>query len=530
MAEKIKFFRKLGLLFASPNVIKQMGHSTITFNNGNKNNQQNRVYPSSLYLTGGNKLVKSNPFSGQQHDFLRKLLYYDYEMMDKDSIPASVLDIYTDDSTQENDENELLKISSDNEKIVETLETLFYDILNIDFSLHAWIRNLLKYGDFFLYLNIEEKSGIVNAIPLSPYNVERIEGEDDNDPTKVYFKLTGDQYQDVQLENYEMAHFRLLNDIAYLPYGKSILESGRHVWKQLKMMEDAMLIYRVTRAPERRVFYIDVGGLRPDDVDGFMQKIINRIKRVPVVDERTGELNLKYNVEAINDDFFFATRNGNETARVDTLAGGTAYEIDDVEYLRNKLFAAFKVPKSYLTYEEDLSGKSSLAQEDVRFSRTINRLQKIVEAELTKIAMIHLYSLGFKGKELIDFDIRLTHPSTIHEKQKLELLDQKISVMSSAIDNKLIGRDNILKVVMDWSDEEILKNKKQLKTDAVFKYLLQKLEDEGDVVENEESEESSESDFNFEESAFDKDEISPDLDVDDNIDNAEGNEPEFNID
>ncbi len=555
--EQTKFFKKLNLLFSTPNVIKQLGNKKLGFNinqkggstTGGGSHNMKSIYPSSMYTNSNNKLQHSNPFSAKNNDLSRRLWYYDYEIMDKDSIPSSVLDIYTDDATQENDDGELLEITSDNEEIKEIIETLFFDILNIDFSINSWIRNLLKYGDFFLYLNIEEKNGITNVIPLSPYNVERVEGEDENEPFKVQFKLTGGDYQDITLENYEVAHFRLLSDTAYLPYGKSIIESGRQVWKQLKMMEDAMLIYRVTRSPERRVFTIDVGGIKPDDVSDYMKKVINQIKKVPIVDEQTGELNLKYNVEAIGEDFFFASRNGNSTANVDTLAGGEGYKIDDIEYLRDKQFAAYKVPKSYLTYEEDLNGKNSLANEDVRFARSIKKIQKIIEAELTKVVMIHLYSLGYSGEDLMDFDIQLTHPSTIHEKQKLEILESKVGLLSTVISDKTMCIDRAYKDIMGWSEEEIEENKKGLKDDAIFNYTLEKitedgtlerLEDGGDdgldmgnydsTDDHGDDRDDDNNDDDEDKITDDEEDVDPDLDVKDTkIAKPAGNKPEFNV-
>ena len=245
----------------------------------------------------------------------RLALFRDYEEMDSDAIISSALDIYADESTMKSEYGDVLEIKTDNDNVKAILHNLFYDILNIEFNLWPWIRNMCKYGDFFLKLEIDEKYGIKNVIPLSVYDVARIEGIDEDNPHYVkYFLETLDTqhrysagntaHQKQELENYEVAHFRLLSDSNYLPYGKSQVEGGRKIWKQLVLMEDAMLIHRMMRAPEKRIFKVDIGNIPPSEVDNFMQQIINKMKKIPVIDQKTGEYNLKYNMESITEDYY----------------------------------------------------------------------------------------------------------------------------------------------------------------------------------------------------------------------------------
>ena len=251
---------------------------------------------------------------------VRLNFFKDYEAMDSDAIISSALDIYADESTMKSEYGDVLEIKTDNENIKQILHNLFYDILNIEFNLWPWIRNMCKYGDFFLQLEIDEKYGITNVIPLSVYDVSRIEGLDPENPAYIKYLIesatTEHRYKAeksatrTELENYEVAHFRLLSDSNYLPYGKSQIEGARKIYKQLTLMEDAMLIHRIMRAPEKRIFKLDIGNIPPAEVDNYMQQVINKMKKAPVVDETTGDYNLKYNMQNITEDFFLPVRCG----------------------------------------------------------------------------------------------------------------------------------------------------------------------------------------------------------------------------
>ena len=314
-------------------------------------------------------------YSGELAKAQRIALFRDYEAMDDDSIMASALDIYADESTMKSEYGNVLEIKSNNAQIQEILHNLFYDILNIEFNLWPWIRNMCKYGDFYLHMEIAEKYGIVNVLPLSPYDVSRIEGFNPENPNEVKFVLDATDPRNMpgkaaqtEYENFEIAHFRLLSDSNYLPYGKSMIEGGRRVWKQLSLMEDAMLIHRIMRAPEKRVFKVDIGNLPPSEVDTYMKRIIDKSKKTPVVDENTGDYNLKYNMQNLTEDFYLPVRGGDSGTNIESLPGLTYEAVEDIEYLRNKLLASLKIPKAFLGYEEGVGSKATLAAEDVRLS------------------------------------------------------------------------------------------------------------------------------------------------------------------
>ena len=426
----------------------------------------------------------SNPYSVAQnrraaYEIRKNDLFRDYELMDQDPIIASALDIYSDESTVDNIEGEILKIRTENTQVNKILHNLFYDIINIEFNLWSWIRNMTKYGDFYLRLDIVDKYGVVNVNPVSAYDVTRLEDHDPENPQLIQFEIETEKKEII--ENYEIAHFRLLSDTNFLPYGRSLLEGGRKVFKQLTLMEDAMLIHRIMRAPEKRIFKIDVGNIPPREVEQFMQKIINKMKKIPVIDQSTGEYNLKYNVESVTEDYFLPVRGGDSGTEIETLPGlSNNDQIEDIEYLRNKLMASLRIPKAFLGYEEGLSGgKATLAAEDVRFARTIERLQKIIVSELTKIGIVHLYSQGFEDVDLINFDLELQNPSMIHEQEKLEMMNQQLEIAEKAMDVKLFSRKWIYDNIFDMADEQKVEVYEAIVEDTKQKYRLEQIETEG---------------------------------------------------
>ena len=419
------------------------------------------------------------------YDVARKELFRDYELMDADPIISSALDIYCDESTVDNIENRVLKIKTDNPKVSKILYNLFYDIMNIEFNLWSYIRNMTKYGDFYLKLDILDKHGVVNVKPLSVYEVNRLEGHDPENPKLVQFEVQ--QYSETVRsskpndvhENYEIAHFRNLADTNYLPYGKSMLEGARRVFKQLTLMEDAMLIHRMMRAPEKRVFKVDIGNIPPNEVDNFMQQIISKMKKTPVMNA-DGEYNLKYNMESITEDYYLPVRGGDSGTNIDTLpALSNEGAIDDVEYLRNKMMAALKIPKAFLGYDENVGSKATLAAEDVRFARTIERLQKIICAELEKIAIVHLYTQGFTDAELINFELELTNPSMIHQQEKLELLTMQKDIANDLIENKLFSRQWIYDNIFELNDKQKIDVFNGVIEDRKQAFRMEQIETEG---------------------------------------------------
>lgn len=366
---------------------------------------------------------------------------------------AAALDIYADETCAQDEKGRVLHVYSDNERIREILEDLFYNTLNVEFNMRSWVRNLCKYGDFFLYNDVSPEHGVINAFPIPVNEIEREENYDPNDPMAVRYRWV--TLGNRTLENWEVSHFRLLGNDMFLPYGSSIIEPARRIWRQLILIEDAMLVYRVVRAPERRVFYIDVANIPPENVPMYVEEQRKNLRSSQVIDRNTGRVDLRYNPLSVDEDYFIPVRGGESGTKIDTLAGGqNAAAVEDVAYIQKKLFAALKIPRAYLGYDEALSSKATLAQEDIRFSRTINVIQKTMIAELNKLAIIHLYANGFDSEDLQNFSLRLSNPSTVAQQQKLELWRSKFEIAGTAPEGQ-VSKEFIRKEIWGLNDEQI---------------------------------------------------------------------------
>lgn len=641
-----QIFKSLQRLFSSDILVRNVGGDQLKIADVNHIQSTGRYQTNSLYdrftklYVYNNKNI-FNPTLNYQT--LRVQLYSDYEAMDTDPIIASCLDILADEASLRNDMGEILSIKSSDENVQKILYNLYYDVLNIEFNLWAWVRNTCKYGDFFLKLEIAEEFGVYNVIPYTVYHMSRMEGQDPENPTKVQFIITPDglasatdpnflnknNTNQVVLDNYEVAHFRLLSDVSYLPYGRSYIEPARKVYKQLCLpkgtkiwtvdgyrviedirpgdsiysydystdstivttvknqiktgekevyrivtghrtleatgehpvmvsggtykrvdeltendylvlgntglvdynfsvnlklddnnvaverievieklegvrevydievdhdlhnfiaegviahnclMEDAMLIHRIMRAPEKRMFYINVGTVPPNEIDQFMQKTISSIKKTPYIDPQTGQYNLRFNMQNMTEDFFLPVRGGDTSTRIETAKGLDYDGKADVEYMRDKMFAALKVPKAFFGYDKDLSGRSTLAAEDIRFSRTVERIQRIFESELTKIGLVHLYAQGYKDETLTNFEIKLTTPSIIYEQEKIALLKEKVDLARQMQETKLFSSDYIYDNLFNFSEDMYMEMRSLVVEDAKRSFRVEQIENEG---------------------------------------------------
>ena len=398
--------------------------------------------------------------------------YIDFDQMEYTPEIASSLDIYADEMTTYSDLRPMLNIKCPNEEIRAVLTILFDQVLNLQYNLFGWSRTMCKYGDFFLYLDIDDTYGVKSVIALPSQEIERLEGQDSTNPNYVQYQWNSGG---LTFENWQVSHFRILGNDKQMPYGTSVLEPSRRIWRQLTLMEDAMMAYRVVRSSERRVFKIDVGAIPPQDVEQYMQKIVTQLKRHSVVDPSTGRVDLRYNPMSTEEDYFIPVRGG-VSSRVESLPGGQfTGDIDDVKYLRDKLFSALKVPASYLTNMEGADeDKTTLAQKDIRFARTIQRLQRVIIAELTKIGIIHLYTLGFRGDDLLSFELALNNPSKIAELQELEHWKTKFDIAASATEG-YFSRRWVAERVFGMSHEEFMRNQREMYYDREHDTRLQQI-------------------------------------------------------
>jgi len=414
----------------------------------------------SLYLGQQWTKIENNLYTqAVYYEPTRLASYYDYESMEYTPEISAALDIYAEESTTTNEDGFILQIYSESKRIKSVLADLFNNRLDINTNLPMWTRNTCKFGDNFVYLKLDPEKGIMGGQQLPNIQIERLERGMKYSPNRSSTTTENEalkflwKEKDMEFNTWEIAHFRLLGDDRKLPYGTSMLEKARRIWKQLLLAEDAMLIYRTSRAPERRVFKIFVGNMDDKDVEPYVNRVANKFKRDQIVDPSNGNVDLRYNQMAVDQDYFIPVRDPNAPNPIDTLPGAqNLSEIADIEYIQKKLLTALRVPKAFLGFEEVVGDGKNLSLQDIRFARTINRIQKSMIQELNKIAIIHLYLLGFED-ELNNFTLGLTNPSTQADLLKVEQWQQKIQLYRDATTDPGNG---ILPVSSSWAKKHIL--------------------------------------------------------------------------
>jgi hypothetical protein len=413
------------------------------------------------YLANQWTKIESNMYTQSvYYEPTRLASFYDYESMEYTPEISAALDIYGEESTTVDENGYMLQIYSESKRIKSILADLFNNVLDINTNLPMWVRNTCKYGDNFVYLKLDSDKGIVGCMQLPNIEIERLERgmpaqaakqniEEPIENKGLRFKWKA---KDMEFNSWEMAHFRLLGDDRKLPYGTSMLEKARRIWKQLLLSEDAMLIYRTSRAPERRVFKVFVGNMDDKDVEAYVQRVANKFKRDQVVDKNTGNVDLRFNQMAVDQDYFIPVRDSAAPNPIDTLPGAqNLSEIADIEYIQKKLLTALRVPKAFLGFEEIVGEGKNLSLMDIRFARTINRIQKCMIAEMNKIAIIHLFLLGFED-ELSNFTLGLTNPSSQADLLKVDLWKEKILLYKDAV----TAIEGIAPVSVSWAKKHVL--------------------------------------------------------------------------
>ena len=384
--------------------------------------------------------------------------FYDFESMEYTPEISAALDIYGEESTTVNQDGQIVQIYSDSQRIKSILTDLFNNALDINTNLTMWTRNTCKYGDNFVYLKLDPEKGVVGCMQLPNIEIERLEmgmasktynTEADPKNTGLRFKWKA---RDMEFNSWEIAHFRLLGDDRKLPYGTSMLEKARRIWKQLILAEDAMLIYRTSRAPERRIFKVFVGNMDDQDVEAYVNRVANKFKRQQVVDHKTGNVDMRFNQMAVDQDYFVPVRDPAQASPIETLAGAqNLAEIADIEYIQKKLLTALRVPKAFLGFEEPVGDGKNLSLMDIRFARTINRIQKSMLAEMNKIAIIHLFLLGFED-ELSNFTLGLNNPSRQADLLAIDVWKEKIILYKDAV----TAIEGIAPVSVSWAKKHVL--------------------------------------------------------------------------
>jgi hypothetical protein len=415
----------------------------------------------SFYLANQWTKIENNLYTqAVYYEPTRLASFYDYESMEFFPEIAAALDIYGEESTTPDQNGNILQIYSESKRVKSILEDLFYNTLDINTNLQMWTRNTSKYGDNFVYLKLDSDKGIVGCMQLPNIEIERLERGMPSQASRTNIDEPEEQKglrfkwkaKDMEFNSWEIAHFRLLGDDRKLPYGTAMLEKARRIWKQLTLAEDAMLIYRTSRAPERRVFKVFVGNMDDADVEAYVQRVANKFKRSQVVDSKTGNVDLRFNQMAVDQDYFIPVRDPAQASPIETLAGAqNLSEIADIEYLQKKLLTALRIPKAFLGFEEVVGDGKNLSLQDIRFARTINRIQKSMISEMNKIAIIHLFLLGFED-ELNNFTLGLTNPSTQADLLKIDVWKEKVALYKEAV----TAIEGIAPTSVSWAKKHIL--------------------------------------------------------------------------
>lgn len=449
-----------------------------------------------------NKLLKwkwrkaNVQLSNQQYMNLSdvKMMYRDADLMDGFPELGACLDIVSEECTYTPKSGFMVNVNSKSDRIKSILQDLLVNRLQIAMTLPMVCRSTVKYGNTFMLLDIDINNGVQGWKQLPVYEVERYENMTDDNPYHSYFQNPNDtnldkdgktrfvwvgQNEFTPYWNWQIAHFRLLYDSMYLPYGVSFLNKARRHFRMLSMMEDAMLMYRLERAVERRVFKINVAAIDEDDVPSYIEEVANEFKRTPIVDPLTGQIDLRRNILGQMEDFFIPVRDPSEPNPIETLpAAQNLTALDDIKYVQNKICTALRVPKSFLNFEDSAGDGKNLSLMDVRFMRTVNRIQQTLLLELNKICIIHLAFLGFTD-DLTNFTLTMNNPSSQAEMLELENLAKKITTAKDAITDNgngipLYSVTRAWKEILGWSEKEIADNLEELRLETALGAELQK--------------------------------------------------------
>lgn len=458
--------------------------------------------PNTFNYAGGNNVINAFIYN-------RFIIYGEYEQMDMHPIVSTALNIISSNATISNERGDILTIKTEDERIYDTLENLFYNILNIGANLQEWTRDSLKYGNKIILLETLEEVGIVNFHPLPVNLVNIFIDEDDN----YYYSLesefgsisAGGTYQTTKREAYEnvergiwydeasIIDFRTsAGNVNFYPYGRSYIEYARKKWKELILLEEAWLINQVEKAPSKRVYKIDVGGIKTNDIQSYVEKVKNAFKRTRIFDE-DGNVNYRYNAINSAEDIFMPVRGGDSGTEIDVLDGTPMDGMETVEYFRDMLISFLQVPKPFLTFDEAIGGgKATLSAEDLKFTNIVKTVQNYALDTLTKLAVIHLSLQGYSADEIESFELALTNPSVIDEEERLEILSTKVDVATSMLDSGLFSQNYVYNEIFSFSGDDIETMRKEIIEDRKRTFMLETIESEGELPEPEPEEEPEE--------------------------------------
>ena len=419
-----------------------------------------------------------------------RLMYRDVELMDSFPEIGAALDTYMEESCITSPKGTIVNVYSKSERVKSIIEDLLVNRLDIQTTAPMIVRGMCKYGNQFMLLNIDNTEGVKGWKQLPVFSIERIENGirnpygganavNEGTDMGTQFIWTNENSDMIPFRNWQIGHFRLINNSLYLPYGVSVLNAARRHFRMLSLMEDMMLIYRLDRSIERRIYKVFVGGMNDADIEPFVQEFANKFKRTSIIDPVTGQVDLRKNILSVDNDIFIPTRDLSQSAPIETLpAAQNLTAMDDIKYIQNKVLAGLRIPKTFLNFEESTGDGKNLALMDIRFTRTVNRIQQAFLMELTKIISIHLYLLGFKD-DLSNFSLTMNNPSTQAEQLEVENTQKKIQAVRDAVGDpgnglQIMSLTRALKEIMNWSDKDIQNNLEEIRLERALASELEK--------------------------------------------------------
>lgn len=422
-----------------------------------------------------------------------RVMYRDADLMAAWPEIGSALDTLSEEATTTNKKGKILNIYSKSERIKSTLEDLFYNRLDINIWLQTIVRQTCKYGNEFMFLNLDMEDGVKGWRELPVHQMRRLENGMDTmygggtifnanftalNTDEVKFVWDG-QNESSPFKSWMIAHFRLIADSLYLPYGVSWLNKARRHWRMLSMMEDGMLLYRLERSIQRRIFKVNVGLMDEADVEPFLQEFMNTVKRAPIIDPETGQIDLRKNFLDVSADYVIPVRNGQDPTSIDTLQSAeNPTSMDDINYMENKILSALRVPKSFLNFQEAQGKGQNLSLLDIRFNRLINSIQKAIIMELNKVALIHLYLLGFED-DLTNFTLSLNNPSNQIEMMELDNMNKRLAAAQTALAEQgggipIMSWHQVQREIMGRTDREIEDTLNEIRLESALAIELQR--------------------------------------------------------
>lgn len=405
--------------------------------------------------------------------------YADGENMNEYPETRAAHEYFSQDSTQPNSKGKTIWVHSPDDALKGMANDMLQKRIRIEDKIYPIAYNLCMYGNAFEEVMAVKDRGVVDLAQLPPPTMRRIEREDGalvGFAQDVTMKLTTDMADLLKrsrqndwpdhvatFRSWQVIHWRYRPTSRMSPYGYSVTDGARWIWKRLVMMEDAMLIYKLTRAPARFVWYVDVGQRPDDEVESILRQAKMSVKKKKFVDPRKNQINMRFNPLANDEDIFLAMRNGQELTRVDILQGPDYQAIDDVEYMRKKMLSVIKVPREYLGEDSTIPGRAVLSNEDVRAARVSLGIQRELRSGFETLIRIDQAARGVPIALDLDFDVMMQAPSGIYELAAMEVNNARADYAMRVRD--FMSQRWILRNVFNFSASEIEQLEKERKAE-----------------------------------------------------------------